>query len=820
LKKKIVILLIFSFLIIRISYSQRQTNIWYFGEYAGLDFNSGIPIPLTDGVLSRWEGVATMSDSLGNLLFYTDGEKVWNRNHQVMTNGSGLLGDQSSTECAIIVPMPLNQNLYYIITVDNEGFENGLCYSLVDMNLDNGKGDITETKNIQLVTPVSEKITAIRHSNNKDIWVVAHGYETDSFFVYKITETGINVIPDIYETGTQHTDIGIWGTNAIGYMRISPDGTKIACAILIWQTIDILNFNNSTGEISIITSLFDPGGSSYGVEFSPDGSKLYSTSKFSVFQIDLNAGTPEQIQSSYTKLGTSDSENFFGALQLATDGKIYLAHDNSEYLGVINNPNANVANCNFVLNGLHLAGRHSRMGLPNFIPSYFLPPDFTYNITCEGDTTHFSLASISNIDSVLWTFGDETSGIENSSKLISPKHFYKKNGTYYVQLSMFIDGVEHKKNQVVKINPLPNLNLGNDTIICKNDTLNINISQENVNYLWNNLSTDSLLKITNAGTYFAKIENNYTHCKNFDTINIAIAQLPVFDLGNDTSFCINDSIRIGYNFKKATFLWNTLQTDSFIYIKNIGEYSLQIIDSLGCKNTDKILLNNYSLPTINLGNDTIICPETQIELNAWQNGAKYLWKNNSTNFNLIIEKSDTIWLQLTDKNKCINSDTIIITQKYNPEVQLQNDTIICGNEVFMLTSKTKFVSKNDFLWNDNSSDSILFINQKGIYWLKVKNVCGEITDSITIDLKYCGDVWIPNIITPNNDNQNDFFIIKGIENQQWKMQIYNRWGNLIYETNYYLNDWNAENNPDGVYYYIFSNEFFDKIYNGEIHVYR
>ena len=89
-----------------------------FWKEAGLDFNSGSPVALTNGQLNTTEGCTTISDKNGNLLFYTDGSVVYDKSHQVMPNGYGLLGHYSSTQSAIIVPKPNNPNLYYIFTVD------------------------------------------------------------------------------------------------------------------------------------------------------------------------------------------------------------------------------------------------------------------------------------------------------------------------------------------------------------------------------------------------------------------------------------------------------------------------------------------------------------------------------------------------------------------------------------------------------------------------------------------------------------------------------------------------------------------------------
>ena len=130
-------------------HAQKEAAIWYFGNNAGLDFNSGAPVPLTDGVLVTDEGCAVISDTFGNLLFYTDGLSVWNRNHQLMPNGTGLLGDPSSSQSAIVIPQPGSSSIFYVFTVDKEGRANGLNYSIVDLTLNGGLGDIA----IKNVTP-------------------------------------------------------------------------------------------------------------------------------------------------------------------------------------------------------------------------------------------------------------------------------------------------------------------------------------------------------------------------------------------------------------------------------------------------------------------------------------------------------------------------------------------------------------------------------------------------------------------------------------------------------------------------------------------
>ena len=188
MKKTLFISFLFCFNLV---FSQGEANIWYFGGNAGLDFNSGSPVAITNGQLTTNEGCATISNSLGQLLFYTDGIAVYDKLHQVMPNGTGLLGHPSSTQSAIIVPNPVNTNIYYIFTTDFEGYSNGLNYSVVDITLNGGLGDVTSQKNALLKTPICEKLTAIKNEAANEYWVVSHGYGNNEFCSYRVTAAGV-----------------------------------------------------------------------------------------------------------------------------------------------------------------------------------------------------------------------------------------------------------------------------------------------------------------------------------------------------------------------------------------------------------------------------------------------------------------------------------------------------------------------------------------------------------------------------------------------------------------------------------------------------
>ena len=219
--KKTLQILFLSIICSSILHAQIQrTYHWYFGDHAGIDFSSGTAVADTNGQVNTWDGCSSISDETGNLLFYTDGSTVWNKNHAVMQNGTGLWGHWSSHQNSLIVPKPLSQFIYYIFTTDawENNFVHGLCYSVVDMTLDGGFGAVTN-KNILLVAPTNEQLQATYHKNCRDIWVITHKRNQEKFYAYLVTAQGISA-PVISTIGNA-TGL-LWGCSGF---KISPKET-------------------------------------------------------------------------------------------------------------------------------------------------------------------------------------------------------------------------------------------------------------------------------------------------------------------------------------------------------------------------------------------------------------------------------------------------------------------------------------------------------------------------------------------------------------------------------------------------------------------
>jgi hypothetical protein len=237
MKRSVFVVFFLSFLSLN-SIAQQEATWWYFGTNAGISFTGtgGAPVVQTNGKMNNMEGVASISNSKGGLLFYTDGEVVYNKSHNVMTNGNSpnLKGHNSSTQSAIIVQQPVRNNRYYIFTVDQEWGSNGFQYSIVDTSLNSGQGQVV-TKNVPILSNVAEKVSAVKHANKVDTWVVTHTGNNNNFYVYKLNSQGLSA-PVVSSVGPNWVSTGAGSKGySKGYLKFSPDGTKLIAAIAGYQ---------------------------------------------------------------------------------------------------------------------------------------------------------------------------------------------------------------------------------------------------------------------------------------------------------------------------------------------------------------------------------------------------------------------------------------------------------------------------------------------------------------------------------------------------------------------------------------------------------
>lgn len=565
----------------------QQDNLWYFGQWAGLDFSSGTPVALTNSTLSTIEGCLTMCDINGNLLFYSNGNRLWNQNRQPMQNSTGLLGDHSSSQSCIAVLKPGSQSQYFLFVTDAGALPNGLSYSEIDMNAANGLGAVTN-KNIRLVTPVAEKLAACYHANGTDIWITVKHWGSDAFYSYLVTAQGVNTVPVISNSGIITGGAGNSGKYA-GYMAISPDGRHLAIANNALNT-QLFSFNNVTGIISNPITLSSGNEHAYGVEFSPSSNRLYVARGSRLFQYTL--GVPD-VAATEVLIANLASDC---AIKLGPDGKLYVDPGNLQlYLSVVNNPDEAGAACNFIAAQVNLAGKKTISGLPNSIATPLYLTSLAANSNCAGNAVSFSFTATMPVDGMQWDFGDGS-----SSTAINPTHIYTTAGTYTVKAKARKGNMVRYFNRTITIIPSPLANRPQDMIACADAgtiTATFDLSQQNAEVLDTQPPTDYVvtyhptqqdaeqgtnvlpLQYTNAATpqvIYARVTGNAGgNCAGVTSFQLVVRQKPEIAMNSIYTFCSGNTTTIMAPAGFDGYLWSTGATTQSIQAAP-GNYTLTV----------------------------------------------------------------------------------------------------------------------------------------------------------------------------------------------------------------------------------------------------
>lgn len=465
------------------AYAQKETYNWFYGSGQGITWNKtqdfeGIPThaPTTTvtlkGIPTRYqsiserptmypistrEGCFSLSDENGNLLFYSSGTVIYNANHQIMENATGLSGNSSSAQSGIIVPMPRNNKQYVAVTIGVLHGLGALRYQVLDLTKNNGLGRLVLPKNRPFTLPEGaadthfiESLAATKHANGVDYWIVAvqRFGENSKMVAWLLTENGIIGMP---VTSAIPNVKPYFNNSVYGYLKISPNGKYFA--LMMYETNNLLwgEFNNRTGEFSNMYDYYSAKRSridAYGGEFSPDSKYLYVSSGTRARNMAFVFDFQELLNKNVNILRTFSpvrSGLFAGAMQLGPDLRLYMTMapesygggSNSSTLYMFENPNEPLTTAVYALNDLSPGtgsgddgASGTRAGLPTFASSFFVQIEGT-STQCIGEEAVYTISSNAAKIEIDFDEGDGPVIIDNVPEL---RHSFKKPGTYLIQL--------------------------------------------------------------------------------------------------------------------------------------------------------------------------------------------------------------------------------------------------------------------------------------------------------------------------------------------------------------------------------------------------
>ncbi|MFM8433409.1 MAG: PKD domain-containing protein, partial [Bacteroidota bacterium] len=408
-----------------VAFAQKEANVWHFGFGQSLDFNSGTAVQVPGSSISTFEGCASVCDAQGNLLFYTNGGgrvpssgqdpgHIWDRTNAVMYDMQGVEGGGfSAAQSSVIIPAPNEPSVYYIFTVDEvehyidatpavlaaEPNGRGLRYFKVDMSLNNGLGGVTAA-DVQLYDHSLEGVCAIRHSNERDYWILAN-HDTTGIAVYSVTPAGV-ALASVYPCFTA------------GPIKASPNSQipGVPCCNKVVCAAGVFDFDITTGVLSNLTNI---GSNLSSFEFSPNSFYLFASvldpanniSQLIRWDIVGSFQTGQPLQSTATVIDPTFSA---ASMQLAPDGKIYFVDFNftggQTSIGTIDCPNSlspTVTDNAFVYNDFFysLPNYPSWIFYNSFVDYIDFGPDTVY--LCPGDTLLLNAGAGSS-----WSWGGQS----------------------------------------------------------------------------------------------------------------------------------------------------------------------------------------------------------------------------------------------------------------------------------------------------------------------------------------------------------------------------------------------------------------------------
>ncbi|MBK6263506.1 gliding motility-associated C-terminal domain-containing protein [Marivirga sp. S37H4] len=609
---------------------KQVANFWYFGDGAGIDFNGDAgPQPVTDGNIEAEEGCATVSDDNGELLFYTNGDVIWDSEHNVMANGTGLGGDPLASQGVIAVAHGADPSLYYIfVSEDVSSGSSAFSYALVDMKLNNGLGDVV-LKNRRIYTKNTEKISAQGVQNTN---VLTHELGSNTYRSFPVNDRGINAAEFISKGSTYLSN-----ESATGYLKYAAGGEKVAQAYNSGGAfIDFLRSDSvdQDWEAALIDINF--GGEVYGIEFSPSTNLLYATlrngSSSQLIQIPVNDEySIEDIQNP-DSVTVADLDFEAGAIQTAPNGQLYIAANNSGDVYTIGSPDqrflpANGNNLAGTLQPFNLAGRNSRLGLPNFVQNLATPsqePSINVIANCTSDPIILEGSGKTNFDVFNWTI----------TPVGSTSSVYTSNQ--------------------------------------QNDTVDVELDPGQY---------EVALRITNECGYDELLVENIELFESPDVSNVI----------SPRTFC-GSSLTLGEEIVDEaghTYLWSTGETTRTIDVTEEGIYSVTVTSTAGCTANAEIFVGPpYE---INIGGDQTVCQDETLRLDAGVNANNYRWfvddvQQSATGQNFDVNTATPgvfmVRVEVPDPldPDCFAEDEVEITINETPTINVLNTTnASCGN---------------------------------------------------------------------------------------------------------------------------------------------
>ncbi len=312
-------------------------------------------------------------------------------------------------------------------------------------------------------------------------------------------------------------------------------------------------------------------------------------------------------------------------------------------------------------------------------------------------------------------------------------------GTYDVEVSLGSCTVSDAVT--VTVNAAPAFDLGEDLAVCPGEEVTFNASAPGATYMWQDNSTAATFTTDQPGVYSVTVTAN--GCSSADQITLSNVDLQSVDLGLDATICDGAVLTLDATLPGSTYLWSTGATTATINVTEAGTVGVEVFQS-GCSVTDQIDVAVLPSPVVDLGNDTTLCDQATIPLDAFNPGASYSWSTGSTASSIDVS-SPALYSVTVDLNGCTTSDDIDIAYVGALALNIGNDTTLCPGATFSLHAS---LPGGTTVWSTNVVAPTITVDEPDIYWATITVSGCAVSDSITVsevplpDLDLGGDAAV------------------------------------------------------------------------------
>ncbi len=653
-----------------ILHAQLEANEWYFGPRLGISFrNGGMPLPIGVSQMNTQEGSATISHTrTGDLLFYTNGFVIWDASHNIMPgavlqnyNGpEDRFPGYSSTQAALIVPHPGEPNQYFVFNPGNRtggtypgviGARrlDGFSYTLVDMSLNNGMGDVLRRGNLNSQIKLTERLTGTKRCGEDFYWIVVSEFRGDRFIAYRVDQDGLSG-----SAVTSRVGVAIFDEfGGVGQMKMSPDGSMLATVhgspLFGWQ-IELYLFDVATGKLSDQLVIPAPRDDKpYGLSFSPDNSRLYISSiEGNIYQYNVSDYDEDKVKFSRQLVSDPDEAARYGSMQLGPDGRLYIAHDGVRQLSVIQFPNEPGLACRFRSNAIQTGGpdptSRNTLGLPNFMDHLFLEGGgqgdcsrplsaFAFESVCSGDCVSFRDESTSNPEAWEWEFEGGIPARADGAE--PPEICYPRPGDFKVRLITRNRFGADTSEQQISIFAPPALDAGPDIHICAGASLTLQ-AQGQGRMRWTPAeglsdadSPTPVIRPSATREYTVTLVDE-RGCVSSASLTVFVESVSL-EVDEPPAICVGESARlraeggVRYVWTPAEGLDDPFAAEPLAAPKETTTYTVQTFNEFDCSTSATISLIVLPKPELDLGEDISLCFGQSVTLGA-PAGLRYEWR--------------------------------------------------------------------------------------------------------------------------------------------------------------------------------------------------